>query len=89
MTIESNEAIKHAVMSGLGVSILSEHTLAFGGRAGLAMLNVEELPIITHWYLARRKSRPLSPAAIEFLDYARNLETVPEEIGSPKILQSK
>jgi len=31
MTIESNEAIKHAVMSGLGISILSEHTLTFGG----------------------------------------------------------
>ena len=31
MTIESNEAIKHAVMSGLGISILSAHTLTFGG----------------------------------------------------------
>ncbi|BBM01931.1 LysR family transcriptional regulator [Microbulbifer sp. GL-2] len=89
MTIESNEAIKHAVMSGLGVSILSEHTLAFGGRSGLAILNVEALPIITHWYLARRKSRPLSPAAMEFLEYARNLETVPEEIGGARIHTSK
>ncbi|WP_444892032.1 LysR family transcriptional regulator [Microbulbifer sp. TRSA001] len=77
MTIESNEAIKHAVMSGLGVSILSEHTLAFGGRAGLSILDIEELPIVTHWYLARRKSRPLSPAAQKFLEYARNLEKVP------------
>ncbi|MCO1335442.1 LysR family transcriptional regulator [Microbulbifer sp. OS29] len=77
MTIESNEAIKHAVMSGLGVSILSEHTLAFGGRSGLSILDVDELPIVTHWYLARRKSRPLSPAAQKFLEYARNLEKVP------------
>ncbi|WP_444889420.1 LysR family transcriptional regulator [Microbulbifer sp. DLAB2-AA] len=81
MTIESNEAIKHAVMSGLGVSILSEHTLAFGGHSGLSILEVESLPIITHWYLARRKSRPLSPAAAGFLEYARNLETVPVESG--------
>lgn len=77
MTIESNEAIKHAVMSGLGVSILSEHTLNFGGRAGLAVLDVQQLPIITHWYLVRRKSRPLSPAATGFLEYARNLGDKP------------
>ena len=77
MTIESNEAIRHAVMSGLGVSILSEHTLNFGGRAGLAVLDVQQLPIITHWYLVRRKSRPLSPAAAGFLEYARNLGDKP------------
>ena len=69
MTIESNEAIKHAVMSGLGVSILSEHTLSFGGLAGLVSLDVQGLPIMTRWYLARRKSRPLSPIATSFLDY--------------------
>ncbi|SDK68898.1 LysR family transcriptional regulator [Microbulbifer yueqingensis] len=81
MTIESNEAIKHAVMSGLGVSILSEHTLSFGGSAGLAILDVQELPIETRWYLARRRSRPLSPAAREFLDYARRLGEAPLESG--------
>lgn len=84
MTIESNEAIKHAVMSGLGVSILSEHTLSFGGSAGLAVLDVQRLPIITHWYLARRKSRPLSPAAQGFLEYARNLGNLPLDPDFPK-----
>ncbi len=69
MTIESNEAIKHAIMSDLGVSILSEHTLSFGGLAGLVTLDVEELPIMTRWFLARRKSRPLSPVAKRFLEY--------------------
>ncbi|WP_237059984.1 LysR family transcriptional regulator [Microbulbifer sediminum] len=81
MTIESNEAIKHAVMSGLGVSILSEHTLAFGGSAGLAVLDVQELPINTRWYLGRRQSRPLSPAARRFLDYARTLGNAPLDHG--------
>ncbi|MFT7561749.1 MAG: DNA-binding transcriptional LysR family regulator [Flavobacteriales bacterium] len=71
MTIESNEAIKHAVMSGLGVSILSEHTLTYGGLAGLKILKVKGLPILTQWYLVRRKSRPSSPAAEIFLAYAK------------------
>jgi DNA-binding transcriptional LysR family regulator len=71
MTIESNEAIKHSVMSGLGVSILSEHTLAFGERQGLAVLDVDHLPIISHWYLAWLKDKPLSPVAAAFLNYIK------------------
>lgn len=71
MTIESNEAIKHAVISGLGVSILSEHTLSYGGLSGLSVLAVEHLPIQTQWYLVRRKSRPISPIAERFLSYVK------------------
>ncbi len=69
MTIESNEAIKHAVMSGLGISILSEHTLTYGGSAGLEKLNVRQLPIESTWYLVRLRSRRLSLIAETFLDY--------------------
>ena len=69
MTIESNEAIKHAVMSGLGVSILSEHTLTYGGSAGLEKLKVRQLPIESTWYLVRLRSRRLSLIAETFLDY--------------------
>ena len=69
MIIESNEAIKHSVMSGLGLSILSEHTLTFGGSTGLVKLDVQELPIMTHWYLANLSAKPLSVIARTFLDY--------------------
>ena len=69
MTIESNEAIKHAVMSGLGVAILSVHALGFGGRSGLAELNVEELPIDSHWFMVTHRSRRLSPVAQSFKQY--------------------
>lgn len=69
MTIESNEAIKHAVMSGLGVSILSSHTLAFGGSVGLSRLDVQELPIMTKWYLGHLKSMKMSVVAETFLEY--------------------
>lgn len=69
MTIESNEAIKHCVMSGLGVSILSAHTLSFGGSSGLVRLDVEQLPITTQWYFARLKAKQMSVVAKTFLDY--------------------
>jgi DNA-binding transcriptional LysR family regulator len=69
MTIESNEAIKHAVMSGLGISILSEHTLSFGGSTGLARLDVRQLPIESTWYLVRLRTKRLSLIAETFLEY--------------------
>ena len=71
MTIESNEAIKHAVMSGLGISILSEHTLTYGGSTGLVKLKVSKLPIESNWYLVRLRSRRLSLIAQAFLDYLK------------------
>ncbi|WP_372748587.1 LysR family transcriptional regulator [Litorivivens sp.] len=72
MTIESNEAIKHAVMSGLGISILSAHTLTFGGNAGLVELRVEKLPITTSWHMVWPKSKSLSPIADRFLQYVHD-----------------
>ena len=69
MELGSNEAIKHAVMSGLGISILSEHTLTYGGAEGLVKLRVKELPIESTWYLVRLRSRRLSLIAEAFLDY--------------------
>lgn len=72
MTIESNEAIKHAVMAGLGISILSAHTLTFGGSAGLTELKVKGLPIDSHWYLVRRRDRHLSLIATAFLDFLQS-----------------
>ncbi|MEN8670659.1 MAG: LysR substrate-binding domain-containing protein, partial [Ketobacter sp.] len=66
------EAIKHAVMSGLGVSILSAHTLVFGGKAGLSVLNVESLPIATHWYFVWQREKPLSLITEAFLNHVKD-----------------
>ena len=69
MTIESNEAIRHAVMAGLGVSILSSHTLAYGGHVGLQEINVSTIPIVLNWQLARLKTKRASVIARTFLEY--------------------
>ena len=72
MTIESNEAIRHSVMSGLGVSIISEHTFAFGGSSGLVKLPVEGFPITTQWFLVRLQAKQMSVIARTFLEYIEN-----------------
>jgi len=72
MTIESNEAIKHSVMSKLGISILSAHTLTYGGKSGLIKLPVRELPIDSHWFFVWSKSKRQTVIATEFLKYVEN-----------------
>ncbi|MFM2447543.1 MAG: hypothetical protein RI936_1990 [Pseudomonadota bacterium] len=72
MELGSNEAIKHAVAAGLGLAVLSAHTLGPDpSREGLAVLQVEGLPIRREWRLVHRAGRVLSPAAQAFLAAGR------------------
>jgi DNA-binding transcriptional LysR family regulator len=70
MEIGSNEAIKQAIVGGLGLSILSRHSLALEGPQGpLVVLDVEGFPIQKHWYVIYPRSKQLSIVAQTFLDY--------------------
>jgi LysR family transcriptional regulator, low CO2-responsive transcriptional regulator len=70
MELGSNEAIKHAVAGGLGIAVLSAHTLALDRNEDeLAVLDVEGFPIRRHWYLAYSKEKPLSILAQTFLEF--------------------
>jgi LysR family transcriptional regulator, low CO2-responsive transcriptional regulator len=71
MELGSNETIKQAVMAGLGIALLSAHTVAAEVESGrLVCLDVEDLPIIRRWYVLNRTDRALSPAAHAFRDFA-------------------
>lgn len=71
MELGSNEAIKHAVFAGLGVSVLSLHSLTFEGAEGpFEILDVQGFPIQRNWYLVHRKDKELSRIAAEFIDFA-------------------
>ncbi len=70
MELGSNEAIKQAIVGGLGVSVLSRHTLTLDAAMGqLAILDVEHFPILRYWYTAYPKGKQLSVVARTFLDY--------------------
>jgi LysR family transcriptional regulator, low CO2-responsive transcriptional regulator len=71
MELGSNETIKQAVMAGLGIALLSAHTIAAEVQTGrLVCLDVEGLPIVRQWYVINRTDRALSPAARAFRDFA-------------------
>jgi DNA-binding transcriptional LysR family regulator len=75
MELGSNEAIKHAIVGGLGLSVLSLHTLALEGPDGpVAILDVEGFPILREWYLVHPKGKELSLVAKAFLEFALELE---------------
>jgi len=67
MEMTSNEAIKQAVEAGLGLGIVSVHTLELELETGrLAILAVEDFPILRHWYVVHRRGKRLSPVALAF-----------------------
>jgi DNA-binding transcriptional LysR family regulator len=75
MELGSNEAIKHAIVGGLGLSVLSLHTLTLEGTEGpVAILDIEGFPIMREWYLVYPKGKELSLVAQAFLDYALEVE---------------
>ena len=69
LELGSNEAIKQAILAGLGVSALSRHTLTLNQPGQFAVLDVEGFPILRHWYAVYPAGRQLSVVARAFLDY--------------------
>ena len=70
MELGSNEAIKQAVAGGLGLAVLSAHTLALEKSvAELAVLDVEGFPIMRQWQVAYSNGKQLSVVARAFLEF--------------------
>jgi DNA-binding transcriptional LysR family regulator len=69
LELGSNEAIKQAILSGLGISAMSIHALAFDQAGQFAVLDAEGFPIRRHWYVVYPSSRPPSLVARAFLDF--------------------
>jgi DNA-binding transcriptional LysR family regulator len=69
MALGSNEAIKHAVAAGLGLAVLSRHTLGSSpSRDGLVELKVAGFPLKRLWQVVWRRDRTPSRAARAFLE---------------------
>ena len=68
-TIESNEAIKYAVLENMGISILSAYVLADNVAQDLVQIRVPDFPILSDWHVAYPSSKSLSLVADRFLDF--------------------
>ena len=72
MELTSNEAVKQAILAGLGYSVLPliglKNEIANGS---IRVIRFSGLPIVTHWNLIWLKNKKFSPAAAAYLRYLR------------------
>lgn len=70
MELGSSEALKQAVMAGLGLAILSLHSLRLEQAAKkIVVLNVEGFPLKRRWFAVHMKGKKLSLVARTFHDF--------------------
>jgi DNA-binding transcriptional LysR family regulator len=70
--LTSNEAVKQAVLAGLGYSIMP--LIGLGRELAnheLQLVKLPDLPIRTHWRLVWLKGKALSPVAAAWLEHLR------------------
>jgi DNA-binding transcriptional LysR family regulator len=73
MELTSNEAVKQAIIAGLGSSVMPLIGLKNEIQNGeLKIIPVKGLPIKSSWQLIWQKNKGFSPVALAFLEYLRN-----------------
>jgi len=90
MELSTNEAIKQAILAGLGVSILSRYTLGLDTEQDqLAVLDAEGLPIQRQWQFVYPVGKQVAPAARAFMDFVRAeaKQLVQDHLGHEAILR--
>jgi DNA-binding transcriptional LysR family regulator len=68
LELGSNEAIKQAIAGGLGISVLSRHTLLTDAHE-FSILDVQHFPIKRTWYIAHPAGKQLSIVARTYYQY--------------------
>jgi len=91
MELGNNESIKQGVSGGLGIAVLSMHTLTSGDFTELVVLDVEGFPISWRWFVGHPKGKKLSVVARTFIDYMyqEGLALLPDEIRSHVELEAE
>ena len=70
MIFDNNEAIKHALIGQLGISVLSLHSILLEGKSGpVRIVDTEHFPLIRNWHVVYPKGKELSVVAKAFLAF--------------------
>jgi LysR family transcriptional regulator, low CO2-responsive transcriptional regulator len=72
MEMNNNSAIKLGVEAGLGLGIVSNHTVDVEVESGrLVVLDVQAFPLMRKWYMVRREGKRLSEVGCAFEEFVR------------------
>lgn len=84
LELGSNEAIKQAIAGGLGISVLSRHTLLTDAHQ-FSILDAQHFPIKRTWYIVHPSGKQLSIVARTYYEY---LLGAAKRIVEEEIIQS-
>ena len=85
LVMSTNEAIKEAVQAGMGLAVVSLHTVSLELEAGrLVILPVAHFPIMRHWYVVQREGKHLAAVAQAFKDFLLSGPRLPPGPPAPK-----
>jgi DNA-binding transcriptional LysR family regulator len=72
LELSDDEAIKEAILAGLGLAIMARFTLGLEPEPSrLICLDVEGFPLENHWHFAYPVGKEVSATARAFMDFAR------------------
>ena len=82
MESSSNEMIKQAVIAGMGLALISQHTISLELSLGLLVaLRVQGFPLMRSWFVVQRRSLPLLPVQARLRSFLlAHGQTIIEEI---------
>ena len=70
MIFDNNEAIKHALIGQLGISVMSLHSILLEGKNGpLGIVDTEQFPLQRSWHVVYPKGKELSVVAKTFMAF--------------------
>ncbi len=72
MELATNEAVKQAIMAGIGVSLFSKLSMKTELSAGtISTIDVKGFPIQTHWHLLYREDKIISKVFLNCIDFLK------------------
>ncbi|TYP92735.1 DNA-binding transcriptional regulator, LysR family [Fodinibius salinus] len=70
MELGMNEAVKQAIMAGIGLSLISKLSLENELNLNkISILNVPDFPMMTHWHMLYKKDKRLTPVTQNFISF--------------------
>ncbi len=77
MEISDNEAIKQAIIAGMGISVISKQSIKIELQHKLVkLLNTKGFPVKHTWYLVKNKEKSLPPIAKSFYTFVNKQQPV-------------
>jgi len=70
MELGTNEAVKQAIMAGIGISMISELSLITEKALNkIDSIDISNFPVTTYWHILYKKEKLLSPVTQNFINF--------------------